>query len=643
LHFKGVLLTDYHEINNLHEWHRVASSTAHATVKALHEGSVDVSMIPNNVAGFREGVKHGLDTKAYSERRIHESAKRVLQLKGRLDLFYQNMTMFDPNLNLVGTDEADVLHMVHQSIVLAKNENNFLPLDASRHLKIHVTGPTSHSRIYQSGGWTGQWQGAPDESWFTYGSTVRGAFQAVPAWDITYSCGTDILGDACGHGSIEKAVEAASFADVVVVCVGEESYTEKPGDIRSLRLPAGQYDLVRALSTRTNAKILLVYFGGRPRLLGDMVEQSDAVMLSFLPGPDAGPALVNLVSGRVNPSAKLPITYPLEDDGGGIPYFHAVSGVCTEGKGPLPHNSYVPCDVQWIFGHGLSYTTFEYTDFTAKGGIDKDLEISVMVKNTGSRAGAETVMFFTFDEFRPTTPEHKRLRVFEKVMLGVGEVATVSKTVPLDDLRFVGPHDDRHYILDPSMKSWVGVGASTDCRGDEKDLCIELKSDNPDKNYVAPCEAACLVWELSGCSSQYGLTGPSCLNMCVSINDDAAEAADMPKDGWGWSYVSCLESVLFGMHRSNEHQHDQNDCWKMTSMCRDIFSTGQLDEFGNGPSDYTSKRQGAHIPLSYPLALLAALISTVYIVYALSGRPRRANIGIRDLFVYRRLEDEEQE
>ena len=211
--------------------------------------------------------------------------------------------------------------------------------------------------------------------------------------------------------SIAQAVQGAKFADVTIVCLGEESYTEKPGDIRSLRLPDGQYGLIHAIRRNTDTKIVVVYFGGRPRLLADIVSEVDAVILGFLPGPSAGTAVIDIITGKINPSGQLPITYPLSDDGGGIPYWHAVTDQCTEGEvgTTLPHYGYVPCDVQWPFGHGLSYTSFKYSDFSATGGIDDDLQIQITVKNVGHRMGSHTVMFFTFDESRRTDRKSTRL------------------------------------------------------------------------------------------------------------------------------------------------------------------------------------------------------------------------------------------
>lgn len=300
LGFDGVLVTDYSEILNLHAWHHIASSDAEATVHALREGSVDMSMIPLDMDGFRTAVTTGVHKKSLTMARINESVERVLNLKEQLGMMDETLTMDDVNLDLVGQGREEALDMAQQSIVLVQNHNQTLPLDLREAIKIHVTGPTSQSLRYQSGGWTGQWQGAPsDDEWFSYGTTVVEALgNTSSTWHVTVSCGVDILGNECNDdenksgwsdssgivdsiehwigigdsdddSSIERAAEQASHADYVVVCVGEEAYTEKPGDIRSLALPSGQYELVRALKGKAK-KVVLVYFGGRPRLLHDM-------------------------------------------------------------------------------------------------------------------------------------------------------------------------------------------------------------------------------------------------------------------------------------------------------------------------------------------------------------------------------------
>lgn len=288
------------------------------------------------------------------------------------------------------------------------------------------------------------------------------------------------------------------------------------------------------------------------------------MLVGFLPGPLAGQAVLDILTGRFNPSAKLPLTYPKYEDGGGIPYMHAVSDKCTKGdpEQPLPHFEYAPCEVQWPFGHGLSYTTFEYeglrlstnilayrrgktdnnkklmttssTIVTPSNGAN-ELTVGVTVINSGARAGAETILVFSFDEFRGTTPEYKQLRAFEKVFLQPGQSKYVNITIPLDDFRFVGPHDDSHYILQDGLRFRVGIGAETDCRSsgvESNALCSDPITISLDENYVAACEAACNVWESSGCMDTFHMATDKCWSMCSSIHQDTSGTLQMNNDGW---------------------------------------------------------------------------------------------------------------
>jgi len=256
-----------------------------------------------------------------------------------------------------------------------------------------------------------------------------------------------------------------------------------------------------------------------------------------------------ILSGLANPSGRLPITYPMYDDGGGSPYFHTMSDKCNrqDDNNPLPHYEYVDCEVQWQFGFGLSYTYFEYsqlslstkhiryTPFVTKPS-DEALAISVSVKNKGDVAGYETVLFFTFDESRSTTPEYKRLREFQKVFLEPGEEKVVSASIPIDDLKFVGPHDDTHYILENGLQFRVGIGAKTDCRygGDESALCSDLIAIDTGDEYIPACEQSCQIWQSSGCSEQFGLSTSKCWEMCtaVSKNDEVVKYLGEGEDGW---------------------------------------------------------------------------------------------------------------
>jgi beta-glucosidase len=321
LGFEGMLVTDYHEIFNLVEWHHTAKDQTEAIQQTLVEGSVDMSMIANEADDFfaaMQAMNHTIHTSPQSQsqfqERIKTSARRVLELKQKLRMFeesFHNMTKDDDDDH--GPSPQDVqaaLEMTQQSIILAENKENVLPFQSQEQpLTILVTGPTSTSKSFQTGGWTGQWQGVDsnkEDEWFTYGSTVLEAMQRQVDWQVSYECGVDIMGRDCQPNqdladlqqeqqheagvmgtikgwvgwqgepedllSIERAMNEAKDKDVIVVCLGEENYTEKPGDIRSLDLPTGQYELVAGLrEAAPDAKIVLMYFGGRARLLTQVV------------------------------------------------------------------------------------------------------------------------------------------------------------------------------------------------------------------------------------------------------------------------------------------------------------------------------------------------------------------------------------
>ena len=344
--------------------------------------------------------------------------------------------------------------------------------------------------------------------------------------------------------------------------------------------------------------------------------------MGFLPGPFAGEATRNIIVGDTNPSAKLPITYPKYEDGGGIPYLHAVSDMCTkDNEEPLPHWEYSPCEVQWPFGHGHSYSTFEYTNLSVdslslrftKGEKDAEtLTVSVNVKNTGPMAGAETVLFFSFDEFRSSTPEYKRLRGFEKVYLEPGQSKDVKLSISIDDLRFIGPHDNSHYILQDGMEFKIGVGAHTDCRADGNGpLCSEPVDIETDSQYTGACEIACDLWAQSGCDTELGLSAEVCWRDCTKIHQ--SDYLALNNDGWGWNYVECIESILF------EPSFQKESCWKLTSFCRDIFATPNMDEFGNGP---TPPHHGGMMQpdrIAFTFAFLSGVIGAIMIVTSMRG------------------------
>jgi len=362
------------------------------------------------------------------------------------------------------------------------------------------------------------------------------------------------------------------------------------------------------LRDKTNAKIIVVYFGGRPRLLGDIVETADAILLAFLPGPDAGKAVVEIITGEQNPTGRLPITYPKYQDGGGIPYWHTVSDQCTASNNPhepLPHWIYTQCEVQWPFGFGLSYTSFKYSNLRVESstiwhhvpwsghGIKNDKDknnsnkVFIDVQNTGSRQSFETIMLFLFVEHRIVTPEYKQLMSFKRRKLDPGQTITQQFELTTDQLKFVGPHDDRHDILQIGQTFRLGVGSTTDCRKpDANELCTEPLTVQLNSNlvYEPSCEAACILLESHECLAAHKLSGFDCYSMCLS----SYSPTNTMEKGWGWNYLNCIESILLDKRRTDERK-----CYDVDTLCRGVLlvnGTSVGNEEGSSIMDQSRSR-----------------------------------------------------
>lgn len=274
--------------------------------------------------------------------------------------------------------------------------------------------------------------------------------------------------------------------------------------------------------------------------------------------------------------------------------------------------------MQWPFGHGLSYTRFEYSGLKISGDAGTDVEVSFDVKNTGGMDGAEVVMIFTFDEFRATTPEYKRLRHFEKIFLNSNETKSVSVTLTQEELSFVGLHDDAHYITDPFKPFWIGLGPSVDCRSQPDDaLCVKVEASSTSEKPVDPsCLAACDIWTELKCAKVVGMSHERCIEMCSQSEEHPVTYSGVGSKGWGWNYVYCLESVAWGMHQSRDLQ-----CDKLTTFCRDIFHTQGLNDFASGKYSQSSTDYATSETSTF-VALLAGIISSVIIFLSVKGKFR---------------------
>ena len=446
LNWDGMIITDWADINNLYTREKVAKDKKDAIRIAINAG-IDMSMDPYSV-DFCGLLKELVEEGAVKMSRIDDAVRRILRVKIRLGLL--DTPDVDPaDYPLYGSDEfaAKALHAAEEGEVLLKNDG-ILPL--AKNARILLTGPNANQMRCLNGGWSYTWQGSGIEEMAEKYNTIYEAFcDKFGAANVTLEQGVrynergsyyDEIVDGFG-----KAVAAASRADVIVACVGENSYCETPGNLTDLTLSENQRELVKALA-KTGKPVILVINGGRPRLVADIEPLASAVVDILLPGNYGADALANLLVGDANFSAKLPYTYPREINSLAN-YDYKVSDEVGTMGGAYDNDAKV--SLQWPFGYGLSYTTFEYsnlkvdrTSFTA-GDV---LNVSVDVKNTGSVKGKEAVLLYSSDLVASLVPDNRVLRAFDKVELAPGETKTVSFALPASDLAFVGA--DGKWVLE---------------------------------------------------------------------------------------------------------------------------------------------------------------------------------------------------
>jgi beta-glucosidase len=460
LQWDGFLVTDWADINNLFSREKVAKDKKDAIRLAINAG-IDMSMDPYSV-DFCILLKELVQEGKVKMERIDDAVRRILRAKYRLGLFDEPNTG-GKGYEKFGCDEfaAASLHAAEESIVLLKNEDHILPLTS--HLsplkKILLTGPNANQMRCLHGGWSYTWQGSKAEDLSEKYNTIYEALcQKYGQENIILEQGVTYNEDGAYYNenvpNIGKAVAAAAGADVIIACIGENSYTETPGNLTDLWLSENQRNLVKELA-KTGKPIIFVLNEGRPRLIADIEPLAKAVVDIFLPGNYGGDALANLLAGDANFSAKMPYTYPKE-----INSLHTYDYKVSEEVGTMAgaYDYDAKVSLQWPFGYGLSYTTFEYsnlrvdkTTFTA----DDILTVSVDVKNTGNRAGKEAVLLYSSDLIASIVPDNRRLRDFTKVELEPGEQKTVTFQLPAKELAFVGA-DCRWTLEEGEFKLRVG-------------------------------------------------------------------------------------------------------------------------------------------------------------------------------------------
>lgn len=441
LNWDGMIVTDWADINNLCTRDHIAATKKEAIKIAINAG-IDMSMVPYEVS-FCTYLKELVEEGEVPMSRINDAVARVLRLKYRLGLFdhpYWDIQKYD---KFGSAEFAKVaLQAAEESEVLLKNEQQVLPVKVGK--KILLTGPNANSMRCLNGGWSYSWQGnKADECASAYNTIYEalchkyGKANVVYEPGVTYASSQNDAWWAENEPEIEKAVTAAANVDVIVACIGENSYCETPGNLTDLTLSANQRNLVKELA-KTGKPIVLVLNQGRPRIIRDIEPLAQGVINVMLPSNYGGDALANLMAGDANFSAKMPFTYPK--------YVNALATYDykpCESMGQMGgnYNYDSVMDVQWPFGFGLSYTTFTYsnlkvdkTAFTA----DDELTVSVDVTNVGKIAGKEAVLLYSKDLVASSTPDNLRLRNFEKVSLNPGETKTVTMKIKGSDLAFVG-------------------------------------------------------------------------------------------------------------------------------------------------------------------------------------------------------------
>lgn len=435
----GVLITDWADINNLYTREMVAKDKKDALRIAINAG-IDMIMEPYScdACGYLvELVKEGKIPMS----RIDDACRRVLRMKYRLDLF-KNPTQKLKNYPKFGGEEFAKLALegATESMVLLKNEDNILPLQHGK--KILLTGPNANQMRCLNGGWSYTWQGHRADEFAGKYNTIYEAFcneygkeNVILNQGVTYNEKGKYWEE--NEPQIQEAVAAAKDADVIVACIGENSYTETPGNLTDLWLSENQRNLVKALA-QTGKPVILVLNEGRPRLIADIEPLAQGIINILIPGNMGGDALANLVSGKSNFSGKMPYTYPKEINSLANYDFKKSEEVGTM-EGAYDYNAKIT--QQWGFGYGLSYTSYKYSNLKVSQSDFRHgdiIKVSVDVKNTGKVEGKESVLLFSSDLIASVVPDGRRLRAFDKVELQPGETKTMTFELKADDLAFVG-------------------------------------------------------------------------------------------------------------------------------------------------------------------------------------------------------------
>ncbi len=443
LGFEGVVVTDWMDIINLQKRDKIAANNKEAVKMAINAG-IDMSMVPYDYVSFCDDLVALVNEGEVKESRIDDAVRRILKLKFKLGLFDKPLTNINDYPDFASAKHEKMAYQAaSEAITLLKNEGAILPI--SKSTKILVTGPNANSMRSLNGGWSYSWQGDKAEQFATkYNTFYEAILQKSSSKNIKHIPGVSYIETGKyfeeKENKYNEAIIAARNVDVVILCLGENTYTEKPGDLNDLNLSALQTKLAIDIA-KSGKPVILVLNEGRPRCISTIEPYMKAIVQTYLPGNYGGNALADILYGDVNPSGKLPYTYPAYPNSI-VNYYHKFSEEQKPSEGAYKYESdYNP---QYEFGYGLSYTTFEYSNLKADKELFADnqtVTVSVSIKNTGMFDGKETVMLYSSDKVASISPDVKRLRKFEKIFLKKGETKTVQFTINASDLAFVNQYN----------------------------------------------------------------------------------------------------------------------------------------------------------------------------------------------------------
>ena len=448
LGFQGVILTDWEDIRKLHDRDKVAKTQKEAVKIAINAG-IDMSMVPYEYEQFFNDLVELVEEGEVSMDRINDAVKRILELKFDLDLFQNPVTNYEDYEDFGSKKHHQLAYKAaSESITLLKNNNSILPIKGKP--RILVAGPNGNNMRTLNGAWSYSWQGELTDRFAGDYNTIFEALQNnFGNNNVKYVSGVSYKENGSYYDMVEdninNAVREAKNSDYIILCLGENTYTEKPGDLNDLNLHKLQVKLAKKLA-ETGKPIILILNIGRPRLITDIEPFMSAIVNIYLPGNFGGDALSDILSGKVNPSGKLPYTYPAYPNSL-IPYYYKPSEVQNNSQGA--YNYVGEVNNLYDFGFGLSYSEFTYSNLEINNeqfNLDDSIKISVNVKNSGKIDGSETVQLYSSDLYASLTPDVKRLRDFNKIELKAGEMKTITFELPVSELAFA--NSDNQFVVE---------------------------------------------------------------------------------------------------------------------------------------------------------------------------------------------------